>query len=364
MSLFWTWFGFWGQRGVGFPVCLRLALRFSLYSLFQTRHSCFASRVLEARDSYLQFSGSVPLRPLAQGTQSFVGPLVSPEMVSSRPELGVLTNLRFRDPGHFKAGMIHESFLVWQRLLADYSCAVDLLEILRDGVRVENFFTPFRGDFKGQFYHAQTPPSIQIKNAAICAQFADFICDTIVQWVASGVLSVWGEVGVVSPPHLVLPITIEPSKPRLCHDERFLNLWIRDLPFKLDHLADLPRYVLPGHFQTTFDDKSGYQHVRLQPSSETYFGLEWDNFFFVFRTLPFGWKASAYIYHNLGLVVSHAARSLGVPLSQYILRYHFPPSWIACRTKARLDGHLLTSQHGGRIVVCCVVEISQRYSVF
>ena len=173
---------------------------------------------------------------------------------------------------------------------------MDLLEILRDGVRVEHFFTPFRGDFKGQFYQTQTPPSIQIKNAAICAQFAGFIGDTIVQWVASGVLSVWGEVGVVSPPHLVLPITIEPSKPRLCHEERFLNLWISDLSFKLDHLADLPRYVLPGHFQTTFDDKSGYQHVRLHPSSETYFGLEWDNLIFVFRTFPFGWKASAYIY--------------------------------------------------------------------
>ena len=104
---------------------------------------------MEARDSYLQFRGSVPLRSLAQGTQPFVGPLASPEMVSSRPELGVLTNLRFPDPGHFKAGMIHESFPVWQRLLADYSCAVDLLEILRDGVRVEHFFTPFRGDFKG-----------------------------------------------------------------------------------------------------------------------------------------------------------------------------------------------------------------------
>ena len=186
-------------------------------------------------------------------------------------------------------------------------------------VFVWRIFSPhLGGDLKRKFYHAQTPPSIQIKNAAICAQFADVISNTIVQWVASGVLSVWGEVGVVSPPHLVLPITIEPSKPRLCHDERFLNLWIRDLPFKLDHLADLPRCVLPGHFQTTFDDKSGYQHVRLHPSSETYFGLEWDNFFFVFRTLPFGRKASAYIYHNLGLVVSHTARSLGVPLSQYI----------------------------------------------
>ena len=149
MSLFWTWFGFWGQRGVGFPVCLRLALQFSLYSLFQTRHSRFASQILEARDSYLQFRGSVPLRSLAQGTQPFVGPLASPEMVSSRPELGVLTNLRFPDPGHFKAGMIHESFPVWQRLLADYSCAVDLLEILRDGVRVENFSPHLGGILRG-----------------------------------------------------------------------------------------------------------------------------------------------------------------------------------------------------------------------
>lgn len=292
MSLFWTWFGFWGQRGVGFPVSLRLALWFSLYSLFQTHHSRFTSRILEARDSYLQFSGSVPPHSLAQGSQPFVGPLASLEMVSSCPELIVLTNLRFRDLGHFKAGTIHESFPVWQRLLADYSCAVDLLEILQDGVRVENFFTPFRGDFKGQYYNTQTPPSIQIKNPAICAQFADFIGDTIVQWVASGVLSVWGEAGVVSPPQLVLPINIEPP--------------------------DLPWYVLPGHFQTTFDDKSGYQHVRLHLSSEMYFGLEWDNFFFVFHMLPFGWKASAYIYHNLGLVILHAACSLGVPLSQYI----------------------------------------------
>ena len=104
----------------------------------------------------------------------------------------------------------------------------------------------------------------------------------------------------------------------------------RDLPFKLDHLSDLPRYVLPGHFQTTCDDKSGYQHVLLHPSSQTYFGLQWRGFFFVSRTLPFGWKASAFISHKLGLVVSGAARSLGVPVSQYIDDRHlgqlfFPP---------------------------------------
>ena len=117
---------------------------------------------------------------------------------------------------------------------------------------------------------------------------------------------------------MVFPLTVESSKPRLCHDEQYLNLWIRDLPFRLDHLPDLPRYVLPGYFQTSFDDKSGYQHVLLHSSSLTYFGLEWNDVYFVFRTLPFGWKASAFIYHNLGLFVTGAARSLGVPVPQYI----------------------------------------------
>ena len=72
----------------------------------------------------------------------------------------------------------------------------------------------------------------------------------IIQWVTSGVIAVWGPIDSAIPPQLVLPLTVEPSKPRLCHDERYLNLWIRDLPFKLDHLCDLPRYVLPGRFQT------------------------------------------------------------------------------------------------------------------
>jgi len=95
-------------------------------------------------------------------------------------------------------------------------------------------------------------------------------------------------------------------------------LWIKDLPFKLDHLSDLPRYVLPGHYQTTFDEESGYQHVYLHPSPRTSFGQQWQGFYFTFCTLPFGWKASAFLYHNLGLAVSGAARSFGVPLSQYI----------------------------------------------
>ncbi|KAK3706546.1 hypothetical protein QZH41_013035 [Actinostola sp. cb2023] len=115
-----------------------------------------------------------------------------------------------------------------------------------------------------------------------------------------------------------MPITIEPTKPRMCHDERFLNCWIRDCPFSLDYITDLPRYMELNHFQTTFDDKSGYDHVRLYPASATFFGLEWKGWYFAYATLPFGWKASAYLYHSIGLAATHLIRSSGVPCSQYI----------------------------------------------
>ena len=73
-----------------------------------------------------------------------------------------------------------------------------------------------------------------------------------------------------------------------------------------------------NHFQSTMDDKSGYDYVRLSPKSRTYFGLEWCGWYFVYNTIPFGWKASAYLYHTIGMAATSYARSLGVPCSQYI----------------------------------------------
>jgi hypothetical protein len=55
-----------------------------------------------------------------------------------------------------------------------------------------------------------------------------------------------------------MPLTIEPSKPRLCHDERFLNLWIKDWPFHLGTLKDIHRLVQTNGLMVTFDDKSEY----------------------------------------------------------------------------------------------------------
>ena len=115
-----------------------------------------------------------------------------------------------------------------------------------------------------------------------------------------------------------MPITVEPSKPRMCHDEHFLNLWMKCPTVKFDPITDLPRYVEQYHYQTKLDDKSGYDRVKLTEDSRTFFGIAWKGYFFVYNTPPFGWSPSAYIYQTIGLAVSHFNRSNGVPLSQYI----------------------------------------------
>ena len=90
------------------------------------------------------------------------------------------------------------------------------------------------------------------------------------------------------------------------------------MSFKLDSLAGLPCYVFPSSFQSVWDDKSGYDHLLLSLESRPYFGFEWGGWYFASSTIPFGWKASAYIYHSIGLLASHYFRSLHEPSSLYI----------------------------------------------
>jgi ribonuclease HI len=58
--------------------------------------------------------------------------------------------------------------------------------------------------------------------------------------------------------------------------------------------------------------------VLLEASSGAFFGFQWLGWYFVFWNLAFGWKASTHLYHTLGLVVTGAILSWGVPISQYI----------------------------------------------
>jgi hypothetical protein len=96
-----------------------------------------------------------------------------------------------------------------------------------------------------------------------------------------------------------------------------LNLWIRDLPFRLDTLKDVHR-IVQNSFMATCYEKSGYDHVRLTESSRTYFGIQFGGYLMVYNTLPFGWKASPFIYQTVGMCVTTYLRKLSVQNTLYI----------------------------------------------
>ena len=108
-----------------------------------------------------------------------------------------------------------------------------------------------------------------------------------------------------------MPLTAKLSKPRLCNDNGFLNLWIQDRPFSLDSVQHLPKFVLSNFFQTVCDDKSGYDHIQLTFDSRTFFDLEWGGWLFVSCCIPFGWKSFSYIDTPPALL----PRTIYVPLA-------------------------------------------------
>ena len=198
---------------------------------------------------------------------------------------------------------------------------------IRGKVSIFPYFQHFTGLFKGEQYDSDRPPKKAFKNNMSCKPFVGFIQKTLLDRLTTGAISLLGRVGVVEPPHIVLPLTVEPTKPRLCHDARYLNLWMQDRTFSLDSVNDvfffsvndLTRYVAKDSYQTVLDDdKSGYDHILLTEDSRTFFGIQRGGWYFTYNTLPFGWKISPYAYHTIGLMVTNFFRLISVPCLLYI----------------------------------------------
>ena len=135
----------------------------------------------------------------------------------------------------------------------------------------------------------------------------------------SGAIECIGSVEDTTPPKIVVPLTVEPNKPRLCVNLMYLNNWIRDKPFSLDTLKDVPRVAKEKAYFSSIDDKSGFDNVRLAPDSYDLVVFQYAGYFFRCLTLPFGFKLCSYIYHTLNLQPTSYIRSkFSVPVFLYI----------------------------------------------
>lgn len=153
----------------------------------------------------------------------WAGPLPSLEMVSEEEIFASPNMLRFQHRDSFVAGNLLSCFNQWVEISRGYGQRDFVLAIIKNGMDIFDFFTPFKGTFQGKSYCSDIPHRSCFPNSPACAPFKEFITNTIMECISNGSFRVVGRVGEVQPPYLVMPITVEPSKPRMCHDERFLN---------------------------------------------------------------------------------------------------------------------------------------------
>ena len=166
----------------------------------------------------------------------------------------------FPDLFSFIAGQLQAHPGVWDWIAesSSYPFRSTVLYLVKNKVDVHDYFRHFKGSLKGDSFDSDLPSPRVFRNHPSCEPFAELISQSIKQRLATGVISVWGRVWECKPPHPVLPLRVEPTKPRFCNDNRFLNLWMQDPPFSLDYLYQLPFCDDKYTYQTVCDDKSGY----------------------------------------------------------------------------------------------------------
>ena len=230
-----------------------------------------------------------------------------------------IKQLKFQDPKQFVAGRLNENVHNWNFIFEQNSTSQEIRDWVGKGVDLRQYIRPFRGSFRGIEYNHDFPPQRIFNNSAKCIPFTDFINNTIMERLCNGSIECVGKVGEVDPPYIVSPLTIEPSKPRLCINLMYLNNWVIDIPFSLDTLKDVPRATEPNAYYTSIDDKSGFDNLKLKPGSGGLVAFQWGGYYFQFLTIPFGLKLSSYFYNQLNLQpTSYIRRKFLIPMFLYI----------------------------------------------
>ena len=202
----------------------------------------------------------------------------------------------FRNPENFVPGSLHFCTEYWGEILKGHPDKEEMLLWIREGVRLEPFLNQYTCErFEGKWVHGKIPPKYHQKNN-VPHCFNKWVTEELSKWEKSGVII--RETDKLRA-KVVLPLTIEPTKPRLIHDARYINLFCRDKPFKMEGAGKIPQVGWMGMFMFSVDHKSGYHHVALHHSAWEYFGMEWQGVVYMATTLTFGAQFAPYCYHKL-----------------------------------------------------------------
>lgn len=146
-----------------------------------------------------------------------------------------------RDFGSFLAGEPHKHMSGWEYLTQNHPQQDLTMSWIKDGINIHEFIVPFHGTYRR--YHHSFPPDAIFPNDKSCIPHAQVISTEIEKKIAMGAMTALGRVEEVPSPRIVMSLSIKPSKPRLVHDQQYLNCFMKHYPFKLDQVVNIPRYT-------------------------------------------------------------------------------------------------------------------------
>jgi hypothetical protein len=225
-----------------------------------------------------------------------------------------------RSESAFRAGDVTNGKQFWiEEIIPGSGCSdqqAKLLISILDGVDVHAFMQAFEGTYQGKRYNSAQPAHFRQDSAVPKGDDAAFIDAQLDKLLAVGAIE-----ETTSPSKVTMPVFVVRNgmgKPRLVHDSRFLNLWMKDCPLKYQTLRQFERGLQQGSLLWKCDHRQGYLHVPMHPDSRDYLGLEWRGRFFRYCSLPFGFSPACFVYDALSSTLAAYLRKQGVHNLAYI----------------------------------------------
>ena len=131
------------------------------------------------------------------------------------------------DENHFAAGRLSrvDRLAFWKDVILPRHPRKEFIMENLQGMRPSRYFQHFKGTFMGKSYDCASPPPRIFSNhwppglTSTGQKPEEWAFEKIQNDITTGAIRCLGRVGEVPPPHVVLPLGIEMSKPRyLSHD--------------------------------------------------------------------------------------------------------------------------------------------------
>ncbi|XP_065195395.1 uncharacterized protein LOC135826722 [Sycon ciliatum] len=111
---------------------------------------------------------------------------------------------------------------------------------------------------------------------------------------------------------------VEQKKLRLILDLRYLNKHLMAPRFKYEDISTLRTMFETGEYFFSFDLKSAYHHIDIDPRYHKYLGFKWRGELYTFTVLPFGLCTAPHVFTKITRDLVHWWRRNGHKLFMYL----------------------------------------------